>query len=194
MTEQPKPDTSKVEKVEVDKWNEETKKGLRNLQVAIENLADSKHEKLEANAARTFKELRWMIWITFAFGLGLVLTSVVFFVAGKGTLSVLGLGSLGVADWLALFFYKPMDRLQEADKDYLQQMIVVKGWALSISLEMLAMKVDNYQSMIAASKNIRSATYFAVCSLNEFVLPTQPPQEGESSTQPTQTTPPSKKL
>lgn len=192
MTEQHKPNASE-EEVDVGKWNEETKKGLRRLQLAVERLADSKHEKLETNAARTFKELRWMIWITFAFGLGLVLVSVALFVVGNRTLSVLGLGTLGVADWVALFFYKPMDRLQTADKDYLQQIVVVKGWALSINLEMLAMKVDDPESMIGASKNIRTATSFAAHSLHEFVSPTQQPQQGGSHTQQTQTTPPGKK-
>jgi hypothetical protein len=190
MTEKSKPNTAEEEKVNVDRWNEETTKALRRLQVAVEQLADSKRQKLENNAARTFTELRIMIWVAFGFGLGLIVVSIALFVVSERTLSVLGLGTLGVADWVALFFYKPMDRLQTADKDYLQQIVVVKGWALSINLEMLAMKVNDPVSLLTASKNIRTVTAFVAHSLQEFV---STPQQVESSPQQTQTVPPGKK-
>lgn len=122
-----------------------------------------------------------MIWIAFAFGLALVLLSTVLYVVGQRTLSVLGLGSVGVADWIALFFYKPMDRLQAADKDFLQQIIVVKGWALAINLEMRAMKVNDPQSLLTASKDVRTITLFATHALQDFVAN---PQEQSGQQQP----------
>lgn len=164
-----------AEKVEPERWNEATKKGLRRLQIEVENLATERKTSLEANARSVFRDLRVMIWVTFVLGFVLVALSVIWFAFGKGTPSVLGMGAVGVADLFALFFYKPMDRLQSADKDYLQQIVVLKTWAISVNLEMLSMSFEDRQSLLDASKNVRSAGYFAASSLQDFVM--HPPQE-----------------
>ena len=53
-----------------------------------------------------------MIWFAFGSGVALVMIAVVLFILGVKTLEVLGLGALGIADLIALFVYKPIDRHQ----------------------------------------------------------------------------------
>lgn len=151
------------------KANEDTLAELRRLQAAVQEVTAKRKDELQKRASRTFRDLTWMILVTFLFGLVLVTASLLLFVFSDRSLSVLGLGTLGVADWLALFFYKPMDRLQKADKDYAQQIIILKSWALSVNLEMVAMNANDSESVRIASKNIRTAGLSAAHALQDFL-------------------------
>lgn len=66
--------------------------------------------KKRKRVAFRLMNLRIMIWIAFLLGLSLIMISMGLFLLGVRTLEALGLGALGVGDWVAFFVYKPMDR------------------------------------------------------------------------------------
>ena len=70
--------------------------------------------KIAVAKARDSGIKRAIIWIAFVSGLFLIIIAIALFILGVGTPEVLGLASLGVGYWIALFVYKPMDRLQKA--------------------------------------------------------------------------------
>lgn len=150
--------------------NKETIDRLKKLQEAVQEITEKQTSQLQSKATKTFRDLVYMTWITFLLGLVLVASSFVLFALfQQKTPEVLGLGSLGVADWLALFFYKPMDRLQKANADFAQQVIILKSWALSVNLELLAMDVHKAETVITASKNIRAGTAQSAREIQEFI-------------------------
>jgi len=153
------------------------------LQDLVQKLSEDKTNELQSKAKETFQNLTYMIWITFSLGLVLIAASLLLFVFKGQTLNILGLGGLGVADFVALFFYKPMDRLQEADKDFVEQLIVLKSWALSVNLELLAMNVNDRDTVLTASKNIRTAASWSAHTLQDFLLSTQTGTTQTSTTQ-----------
>jgi hypothetical protein len=156
--------------------NDQTIAKVQEIQGKVQQLTLDKSKELQQKASRTFQYLTIMIWITFAIGLLLIAASLVLSVFKQQTLTVLGMGGLGVADFVALFFYKPMDRLQEADKDYVEQLIILKSWALSVNLDLLAMDVNDPKTVIAASKDIRTAATWSAHTIQDFLQSMQASQ------------------
>ena len=154
---------------EREEKNKKTVEQLLRLQDEIETRARSQLGVLETKATKTFQDLRVMIWATFAIGILLIVTSLLLFIFQQRTLEVLGLSTLGAADWLALFLYKPMDRLQKANADFSQQVLILKAGILSPHLELLAMNVNQPETVITASKNIRTAAVDIARAIQEFV-------------------------
>lgn len=149
--------------------NAETVERLTGLEGEIEAKARAQMSLLEETARNTFRDLRAMIWVTFGFGLFLLLTSITLFIFQERTLEVLGLSGVGIADLVALLLYKPMDRLQKANADFSQQVLILKSGALSPHLELLAMNVNDPATVIAASKNIRAAAVEMARAIQEFI-------------------------
>jgi hypothetical protein len=115
--------------------------------------------QLESKAKNTFLELRLMIWVTFLSGLFLIGMSIYLSYARGTTVEAVGLGSLGVADWLALIFYKPMDRLQRASADFGEQLMIEASWIMAVNLHLLAMRVGDPKELQDAAKNIIMASW-----------------------------------
>ena len=149
--------------------NRKTVETLKAVQAGIETTTSVQLDRVQVTTAKTFRALGRMIWITFAFGLALTVSSLLLFIFYQRTLEVLGLGTLGVADWLALFFYKPMDRLQKANADFAQQLIILKSWVLSVNLQLLAMRVNDPPTVIEAAKNVQAATVESAESIQRFI-------------------------
>ena len=149
--------------------NEKTIKTLLELQKDIGERAETQIERAQKKADKTYCDLRYMIWAAFLFGLGLLIVSIGLFIFTERTLEVLGLSTLGVVDWVALFLYKPMDRLQKANADYVQQFTLLKGWAASINLQFLAMDVTKPESVIRAAKNIHDSSVDIAKAFQKFV-------------------------
>jgi uncharacterized membrane protein (DUF106 family) len=149
--------------------NKETVAKLKRLQDDIQTRTQKQMAVLQSKARKTFRDLRAMIWVTFLFGVVLIVAALLLFLFQQRTLEVLGLGSLGVADWLALFLYKPMDRLQKANADFAQQVMILKSWVLATHLQLLAMNVNEPDTVRAAAKNVRTAAVEAARAIQEFV-------------------------
>ncbi len=60
-----------------------------------------------------------------------------------------------MANLFALFLYKPMDRLQKANADFSQQIMILKSWVLATNLQLRAMDVNEPKSVISAAENIK---------------------------------------
>jgi hypothetical protein len=90
-------------------------------------------------------------------------------VFGEQTLEILGLSTIGVADWIALFLYKPMDRLQKANVDYVQQLTILKSWATSTNLQLRAMDITKPETVIAASNDIQNASIEIAKAFQKFI-------------------------
>lgn len=173
------------------KTNEETIAKVKEIQGAVQTFSVGKTKELQQKAAATFRNLTIMIWVTFVLGLVLILSSLLLFVVKQQTLTILGMGGLGVADFAALFFYKPMDKLQDADKDFVEQLIILKSWALSVNLELLAMDANKRETVITASENIRKAATWSARTIQDLISSQTPPASSPSpkASSPTPETP-----
>ncbi len=149
--------------------NKETIKELLRLQKDITERTETQTSRAREKADKTYSDLRYMIWIAFLLGLILIIISVGLFIFTERTLEVLGLSALGVADWLALFLYKPMDRLQKANADYAQQLTIMKGWATVINLQLLAMDITRPESVISAASDIQDASIEVAKAFQKFI-------------------------
>lgn len=149
--------------------NEKTLRTLLDLQKDIGDRAETQTGRAQSKADRTYQDLRYMIWAAFLFGLGLTIVSLGLFIFTERTLEVLGLSTLGVADWVAIFLYKPMDRLKKANADYVQQFTILKGWAASINLQLLAMDVTKSETVIAAARAIQDASIDVAKAFQKFI-------------------------
>jgi len=135
----------------------------------IQEISEKESTKAEKKASTTFRDLRYMIWIAFIFGLALIVVAIGLFIFEERSLEVLGLSTLGVADWIALFIYKPMDRLQKATADYAQLVTLLKGWAASINLQFFAMNSKNEESVRTSAKKIQEASIEVAKTFQEYV-------------------------
>lgn len=149
--------------------NRETVERLRALQTEIDRQTIPQMEKLQAAATRTFHQVRGVIWFVVGVGVFLLTASMWLFVTQGRALEVLGVGSLGVADLVALFFFKPIDRLQKATADFAQQVMILKAWTSSVDLQLLAMDVNDPESLMATDKNLRGAAVQLAKALQETV-------------------------
>jgi hypothetical protein len=149
--------------------NDETIRTLLDLQKDIGERTESQTEKARKKADTTYRDLRFMVWGVFLFGLGLLIVAIGLFIFEQRTLEVLGLGTLGVLDCIAIFLYKPMDRLQKANADYIQQFTILKGWATTINLQLLAMNVSEPESVITAANNIEKVSIIIAEAFQKFI-------------------------
>ena len=149
--------------------NKETIRELLRLQKDITERTENQTMRARVKADKTYNDLRYMIWAAFLLGLSLIVISVGFFIFTERTLEVLGLSALGVADWLALFLYKPMDRLQKANADYAQQLTIMKGWATVVNLQLLAMDITRPETVISAASDIQDASIEIAKAFQRFI-------------------------
>ncbi len=138
---------------------EANKTAIDNVIEIHRSLNKAELEELESRADRTFRELRFMIWVTFVLGLVLIGSSIILSAYRGESLQVLGLGSLGVADTVALLIFRPMNRLQQANGDFTEQLMIVASWIIAINLYLLAMKYEVPNTLQDAAKNIITASW-----------------------------------
>jgi len=148
---------------------DETIEKLGKLKKEVEDKAKSRLESAEKKAERTFKDLRWMIWFAFGLGFALLVISMGTYLFQKQTLEVLGIGALGSADLLALFLYKPMDRLQRASADLSQQLIILSAWAVAVNLHVLSVDPAQPDTARTAAKDIGTTAADLSRAIQEFV-------------------------
>ena len=72
-------------------------------------------------------------------------------------------------DLFALYFYKPMDRLQEAHADFAQQAMLLNAWLLATNLELLAMDARQPASIRLAGERILHEAEQAAAALQRLV-------------------------
>jgi hypothetical protein len=154
---------------EISAANKDTMARLQVLQKDVVGRAEEQAKAAEKKADTTYRHLSYMIWIAFILGLVLIGISIGLFVFSQRTLDVLGMSALGVADWIAIFVYKPMDRLQKANADYAEQFTVLKGWAVSINLELLAMDTEDSESVKTAARNIKTVSLETAEAFQKFI-------------------------
>lgn len=135
--------------------NKKTIEEVKRLQRDINEMDAKLFPLLKEKAARTFRDLRAMVWVAFTIGVVLIVVSLLLFIFQERSLEVFGLSTLGVADLFALFLYKPMDRLQKANADFSQQVMILKSWVLATNLQLRAMDVNEPKSVIIAAENIK---------------------------------------
>lgn len=158
-----------VDKQKVDSANAETVDSLLKMVKDIQDISDKGTTEARQKASITFTDLRIMIWIAFALGLALIAVAIYLFVFEERTLEVLGMSTLGIADWIALFVYKPMDRLQKANADYVQQFTILRGWAAFTNLQFLAMDSNNRESVRTAANSIQNGSLDAARAFAKYI-------------------------
>lgn len=156
-------------KKKVKAANDQTIDSLVKMATDIQDVSDKGTTDARNNAKTTFNDLRYMIWIAFILGLALIAVAIYLFVFEERTLEVLGLSTLGVADWLALFVYKPMDRLQKANADYVQQFVILRGWAAFTNLHFLAMDTTDRGSQKEAATSIQNGSIDAARAFAKYI-------------------------
>ena len=156
-------------KKKADAANAQTIDSLIKMVQDIQDVSEKGTTEARDKACKTFNDLRYMIWIAFILGLALIGVAIYLFVFQERTLEVLGLSSLGVADWIALFVYKPMDRLQKANADYVQQFVILRGWAAFTNLHFLAMDSTDRESQKEAATSIQNGAIEAARSFAKYI-------------------------
>jgi len=130
---------------------------------------DKTAKDLQLRTRRTFQAIEAMSWLTFAVGLVLVGFSLAYYAFVHQTPEVLGLTGLGLADFVALFFYKPMDRIQIANASFDQQAMILNTWATTINLQLLSMDVNDPESVARTSQNIQSETLKSLQEIYDYI-------------------------
>ncbi len=143
---------------------------IKSLQKNQEQLLSTVSE-LRSKALRTFKGIEAMVWLTFAIGVMLIVISLGYYILERQTIETLGFSAIGLADFATIFFYKPMDRIQSADANYSQQEMILNTWATATQLELIAMNVNEPDTVQRAAKNIENRTLQALREINSFVEP-----------------------
>lgn len=161
--------TLNVDTKVVDSANAETVGTLIKMVKDIQDISDKGTQEAREKASITFMDLRIMIWIAFALGLALIAVAIYLFVFQERTLEVLGMSTLGVADWIALFVYKPMDRLQKANADYVQQFTILRGWAAFTNLHFFAMDSKDRDSIRSAASSIQNGSLDAARAFAKYI-------------------------
>ena len=148
-------DTPIMKSTEQVTANQNTITVVKRLQSDINEMDKKLFPLLQKKATGTFRDLRYMVWVAFTIGIVLIVISLLLFIFQERSLEVFGLSTLGVADLFALFLYKPMDRLQKANADFSQQVMILKSWVLATNLQLRAMDVNEPKSVISAAENIK---------------------------------------
>lgn len=110
---------------------------------------------LRSSADTAKRQLTVMAGVVFALGIFLFFFAILLTLAGR-TIDGLGLGSLGTANYVALFFWGPMDRIQNAEKEFMRQVVLLTNWSINVDLQLLAMKVGESASVTAAATNLET--------------------------------------
>jgi len=131
--------------------------------VAIQNKLeaskiDEREGEIKKQADRTLLGLGIMTWAAFVLGLVLIGTSLALFIIQGKSLDVLGMGTIGLGDLVAILLYKPIDKLQESDLKFAQQLLVIRGWAMTVNLQLFAMDLNDAESVRKTADAIQSAT------------------------------------
>ncbi len=163
---------AKLENTRIEKQLEEaninTLDSLIKMVKEIQDITDKQTKEAKEKACTTFRDLRAMIWAAYALGFALIVIAIALFVFQERTLEILGFGTLGAADIIALFLYKPMDRLQKANADFSEQFTILRGWAAAVNLHFLAMESTNADSIKEAAKNIQQVSMDTAKAFQDF--------------------------
>ena len=62
-----------------------------------------------------------------------------------------------------------MDRLQKTNADYVQQFTILKGWATTINLELLAMNVEEPETITTVANSIQKASLDIAKTFQKFI-------------------------
>ena len=111
---------------ELEKERDESERveDKKKFQERIDSIKNS-IKSLEKIGKKTFWDLRLMIWIVYIIGIVLIGLSIYnFLIDTSGSFVFLGMGTLGIVDIFAVLFYNPMNRLQKANSDLIQQIMV----------------------------------------------------------------------
>jgi hypothetical protein len=173
-----------MELMTVQEREKANKESLAKLRKIHESVNKTELDELKSQSTKTFTQLKYMIWITFLFGFVLVLASLILslYMAFGGNVNgevelPLGLGSLGIGDWITILLYKPMDRLQKANADFNETIMITASWVIAVNAFLLAMDVDKPDSLVQAAKDIQTATWRSLRDVQSIV------QESSSTTE-----------
>ena len=152
-----------------DRMNDETIAQLMALQGELDRRSRAQMEALVASAAKTLVALKAMTWVVFAIGVFLLAFALALFATRGQSLDVFGIGALGIADFVSLFLFKPMEKLQSASADFAQQVVLLRAWSTSVILQLLAMDVRDRASVRESERGIRDAAVEMSKALQESV-------------------------
>ena len=161
----------------IDKANEELEERLRARALAIGNLPETL-EPIREKAESTLGTIQFQTKALFGLGfalIGLSVILVILSVAGVissdsvSSMSIFGVGVLGVADLFGLLFYKPMEMSKRAMEDFAQTVILVQGWVLSTELILRGVDIKNREMTMKAGELIQKAAAETVAALEKFL-------------------------
>ncbi len=161
----------------VDKANEELEERLHARALAIGDLPKTLEpirEKAESTLGTIQLQTKTLFGLGFAL-IGLSVILVILSVAGVissdsvSSMSIFGVGVLGVADLFGLLFYKPMEVSKRAMEDFAQTMILVQGWVLSTELILRGVNIKDRDMTMKAGELIQKAAAETVAALEKFL-------------------------
>ena len=82
----------------------------------------------------------------------------IYYIYYEKRIELLGLNVLGTGEILALLWYKPMQRIQNALGDYQQNMLILHSWSTQVGLLLYIMDASSIESVWKTCDRIHKIT------------------------------------
>jgi hypothetical protein len=150
--------------------NEQQRKSAN--QKTTEILLEAQKEIGKEQIKQTYNVLKWMIVFAFITGIGLMVASgVMLIIRGQENWTqTLTSGLLGIGiELFIVIIYLPMDRLQKASADLTQHKVVLKTWSIFVNVKLLAMDINNMESVNETTKSIFESTTTIIKAIETYI-------------------------
>lgn len=125
---------------------------------------------------RLKRKLSWAYWaiiifssLTFFTGLLLLLVPAIAAFRGEAeTLTSLVTGGFGIADLVALFIYRPFERIHQIMGDMSQIILVLNSYEYQVGLTLVEMDINDKLSIAAAADKIGSVASTKIAAVEKY--------------------------
>ena len=156
---------------EQDDVNKKIKNELLNYQESLRRDIELRMKELSDKSKGTFQITTILIFLILILGFVIIVLSLYSIVTNpQDAFTGIGLGAIGVgSEVFALYMYKPMNRLNKLSADYNQEILILKNWVMAINLYLMAMDVNDRDSVGKAADKMREVTIETVNSIQKFL-------------------------
>ena len=128
----------------------------------IQQTLDADVRTVIDGAKSTFKAISRISYAAVAMGIILIVAPIllVVFMPDQASLGIetFGLSGLGVLDLFALYFYRPMDRMQKASVDFTQHIMTTQSWIMTSKMILRSMVWADRESVMLAASRLENST------------------------------------
>jgi len=151
--------------------NKKIRNELLDYQQSLKDDIEKKMKELSDKSKGIFQLTTIIILLIFILGFVIIVLSLYSILNNpEDTYTGIGLGAIGVgSEVFALYMYKPMNRLNKLSVDYNQEVLILKNWVMTTNLYLLAMDVNDRNSVKEAADKLRQVSIETVDSIQRFL-------------------------